>query len=61
MANVTVNISLPVELKMAADELIKAGHYASFSDFVRTAIRQLIEQYKRENLEIFLDRKRPKY
>ena len=37
----TVNISLPVQLKSQADFLIDAGHYTSFSDLVRSALRQL--------------------
>lgn len=36
----TINISLPDKLKTQADNLIKAGYYASFSDLVRTAIRE---------------------
>jgi len=38
----TINISLPDELKKQADALIAAGHYASFSDIVRTALRSVI-------------------
>lgn len=38
----TINISLPDKLKTQADNLIRAGYYASFSDLVRTAIRQVM-------------------
>ncbi len=42
----TINISLPDKLKSQADNLIKAGYYASFSDLVRTAIRETITKPK---------------
>ena len=38
----TINISLPDKLKAVVDEQVKSGYYASFSDLVRTAIRQLL-------------------
>jgi Arc/MetJ-type ribon-helix-helix transcriptional regulator len=38
----TINISLPDKLKKQADKLIKDGYYASFSDLVRTGLRQMI-------------------
>lgn len=38
----TINISLPTQLKAQADALIDQGHYASFSDLVRSAIRLII-------------------
>ena len=38
----TINISLPDKLKTQADNLIRAGYYASFSDLVRTALRETI-------------------
>jgi len=38
----TINISLPEKLKSQADALISEGHYASFSDLVRTALRSVI-------------------
>jgi Arc/MetJ-type ribon-helix-helix transcriptional regulator len=43
----TINISLPQKLKAKADKLIKAGHYASFSDLVRHSLRQTVsaDQY----------------
>mgnify|MGYP001576452030 CR=1 FL=1 len=38
----TVNISLPAQLKNDADALIEQGHYASFSDMVRSALRLIL-------------------
>jgi predicted nucleotidyltransferase len=38
----TINISLPDKLKNFADQQINGGYYASFSDLVRTALRQLL-------------------
>lgn len=38
----TINISLPTQLKAQADALIDQGHYASFSDIVRSALRLII-------------------
>ena len=38
----TINISLPDKLRADADRQIQAGYYVSFSDLVRTAIRQLL-------------------
>ncbi|MFA6519056.1 MAG: ribbon-helix-helix domain-containing protein [Candidatus Shapirobacteria bacterium] len=46
--NTTINISLPSQLKAQADELVKHGFYASFSDLVRTALRREIERHKDE-------------
>lgn len=40
----TINISLPVQLKFQADNLIKQGYFASFSDLARTALRQPIQE-----------------
>ena len=40
----TINISLPTQLKTQADALIEQGHYASFSDLVRTALRTLLAE-----------------
>jgi Arc/MetJ-type ribon-helix-helix transcriptional regulator len=39
----TINVSLPSQLKNEADELVKEGYYASFSDLVRTSVRKLLE------------------
>lgn len=38
----TINISLPDVLKKQAEILIKDGYYVSFSDLVRTALRNVI-------------------
>lgn len=38
----TINISLPSKLKSQADALISQGYFASFSDLVRMAIRELV-------------------
>lgn len=38
----TLNISLPQKLREQANELVKKGYYASFSDLTRTAIRKLL-------------------
>ena len=38
----TINISLPIKLQDQAISLVKEGHFASFSDLVRTAIRDLL-------------------
>ena len=40
----TINISLPDKLKIQADNLIKVGYYASFSDLVRTALREVMNK-----------------
>ena len=40
----TVNISLPDKLKAQADAVVKSGYYASFSDFIRSGARLLLEQ-----------------
>jgi len=40
----TINISLPDQLKSQAQALIKQGHYVSFSDLVRDALRRVIEK-----------------
>lgn len=46
----TINISLPEKLKNAADALIKEGHYASFSDLVRTSLRMTISENKYDRI-----------
>jgi len=48
----TINVSLPPKLKQEADNLIKAGHYASFSDLVRTALREEIKRVSRDYSEV---------
>lgn len=40
----TINVSLPTQLKSQADDLIQAGYFASFSDLVRTALRQTLAE-----------------
>lgn len=40
----TINISLPSQLKVQAETLIEEGHYASFSDIVRSALRLIIHE-----------------
>ena len=40
----TINISLPSQLKIESEKLVKQGQYASFSDLVRTALRKIIEE-----------------
>lgn len=42
----TINISLPSQLKLEADGLIKKGYFVSFSDLARTALRKLIAESK---------------
>ena len=42
----TINISLPSKLKKQADAVISDGHYASFSDLARTALRQILRDHK---------------
>jgi Arc/MetJ-type ribon-helix-helix transcriptional regulator len=41
----TINISLPQKLKEQAEVLIGNGYYASFSDLVRTALREAINKH----------------
>lgn len=42
----TINISLPTQMKSEADKLVASGHYASFSDLMRTAVRNLLQASK---------------
>ncbi len=42
----TINISLPVNLKKQAQNLVNFGFYASFSDLVRDSLRQTIARNK---------------
>jgi len=42
----TINISLPDQLKNNAEKLISEGHYVSFSDVVRSALRKLVSESK---------------
>ena len=58
----TVNISLPTQLRFQADLLVEKGHFSSFSDLVRTAVRNLIHdsQYDLWTKEAKLDLKKKK-
>jgi len=42
----TINISLPVALKSQAEEVVNLGLYSSFSDFIRTAVREHLAAIK---------------
>ena len=42
----TINISLPEKLKDEAEVLVDNGFYASFSDLVRDALRQVVAKNK---------------
>ncbi len=46
----TINISLPDVLKKEADAAIADGHYASFSDLARTALRQILRDHKLDRM-----------
>lgn len=46
----TINISLPSQLKIKADDLINRGYFASFSDLVRTALRQTMRESEYDQL-----------
>ncbi len=46
----TINVSLPSQLKLQADQLIQAGYFASFSDLVRTALRQTLTEIQLNSL-----------
>jgi hypothetical protein len=39
MNTLTINITLPKQMKKAVDAQVKSGLYTSFSEFVRNAIR----------------------
>ena len=39
-----INVLLPPYLKEEAQALVDAGHYASLSDLMRTALRKIIDQ-----------------
>lgn len=47
----TINISLPEKLKEDAENLVKSGLYASFSDLVRDSLRDSIEKNERKELD----------
>ncbi|MGE3709306.1 MAG: type II toxin-antitoxin system ParD family antitoxin [Hyphomicrobiaceae bacterium] len=42
----TLNVSLPVELGRYIESMVNSGRYASASEVVRTALRQMQEQAK---------------
>ncbi len=42
----TINISLPTTLKSQAENAVGLGLYSSFSDFVRTAMREHLAAIK---------------
>lgn len=46
----TINISLPTQLKMQSEALIEGGHYASFSDLVRSALRLIIHSNRYDQM-----------
>lgn len=46
----TINISLPDKLKKEADQVIAEGYYSSFSDLVRTALRNIIHMDKYDRM-----------
>ena len=39
-----INISLPSELEKSVERLMKEGHYASKSEFLRELIRERLEE-----------------
>ena len=47
----TIPAKITPRLEMEMEEIIKEGWYASKSDFVRTAIRELIRKIRAERLE----------
>jgi len=48
--NNTINISLPSQLKLQADQAVKNGQYSSFSDLVRTGLYNLLNNTKYEQM-----------
>lgn len=42
----TINVSIPVQLKNQAQQLVDEGYFASFSDIVRTALRSVVSSSK---------------
>lgn len=45
-----INISLPVKLKSEAQLLVDEGYFSSFSDLVRTALRDLLQEMRLSQL-----------
>lgn len=46
----TINISLPSQLKIQAQALVKQGYFVSFSDLVRTALRRVVAEGNYEKM-----------
>lgn len=42
----TINISLPLQLKVQAETLVADGFFASFSDLVRHSLREVIAKQR---------------
>jgi len=42
MDTITINITLPKQMKLAVDNQVKNGLYTSFSEFIRNAVRHLL-------------------
>jgi len=49
--NTTINISLPLQLKAQAQDAVEAGFFTSFSDVVRSALRNELEKIELDLLE----------
>lgn len=47
MDTITINITLPKQMKLAVDSQVKNGLYTSFSEFVRNAVRTLLSEEKK--------------
>jgi len=47
MPSVTATTMIPYEDWIAIDEAVKKGQYESKSDFIRQAVRKLLEETKR--------------
>jgi len=47
----TINVSIPRQLKAWGDNVVSEGHYASFSDLVRTALRNLYIEFLDQRLK----------
>ena len=57
MANATMKISLPEELKREAEYLVTKGHYSSTSSFIQHLIRREAEKKRElERLEKALEK-----
>ena len=54
MTNVTMNVSLPEELKKHVKERVAEGHYSTPSDYVRELIREDLKRRSQESLEKLL-------